>query len=89
MKDSDVTEISRSDKNRYPIERLCLDNEPTLGIESQVKESKQTRDTEELARYGKRQQLKASGIYQCVMFSLIHFADFISRETLSFYQSLG
>ena len=69
MEDSNVTKIFRSGENVYPMERLCSDGGPTLVRESGMEESKHARDREELARFGKRQQLRVSHIHRCMIFS--------------------
>ncbi|MCJ1430544.1 hypothetical protein MMC29_008462, partial [Sticta canariensis] len=67
MEDSNVTKTFRSGENVYPMERLCSDGGPTLVRESGMEESKHARDREELARFGKRQQLRRNfGLFSIV-----------------------
>lgn len=88
MKDSDITEISRSGGNSYTMEDLCSGSEPTLDKENGLKERKHIRDKEELARFGKQQQLRVSDVNLCMIFSLIYFTNLLSRETLASYRPL-
>lgn len=89
MKDSDITEISRSSGNVYTMDDLGSGSEPTLDRENGLKERRHIRDKEDLARFGKRQQLRVRDFNQCMMFSLINFADLIFRETSASCRPLG
>lgn len=89
MKNSDITEISSAGGNVYTMDDLGSGSEPTLDRENGLRERKHMRDKEDLARFGKRQQLRVSDVNQCMMFCLIHFADLISRETSASCRPLG